>query len=94
MLWRPEGTAAAWPKPRIASAADEAPLSDDYYPTELSVVRRVSAKQHEDRVRIWVVDNGIGLATVRKSAERKGGQVGVESKAGEGNRFRPALAGS
>ena len=30
---------------------------------------------------------GIGLAIVSKGAERMGGRVGVESKAGEGSRF-------
>lgn len=31
--------------------------------------------------------NGLGLALVRKAAERMGGRVGVESKLGEGSRF-------
>ncbi len=30
---------------------------------------------------------GIGLALVRKNAERMGGKVGVESEAGQGSRF-------
>ena len=30
---------------------------------------------------------GIGLAIVRKVAERMGGKVGVESKSGQGSRF-------
>ena len=30
---------------------------------------------------------GIGLAIVRKSVERMGGQVGVESDSGKGSRF-------
>jgi signal transduction histidine kinase len=76
-----------------------------------------------DRVRVWVEDNGIGiaaehqsrifglferlhsgptysgtgvgLAIVRKGAERMGGRVGVESKLGKGSRFwveLPSLA--
>jgi signal transduction histidine kinase len=68
-----------------------------------------------DSVRIWVEDNGIGiapehqgrifglferlhsggaysgtgvgLAIVRKGAERMGGRVGVDSKVGKGSRF-------
>jgi signal transduction histidine kinase len=72
------------------------------------------------RVRIWVEDNGIGiaepdrekiwnlftrlhperfegsgvgLALVRKSAERMGGSVGVESTEGQGSRFWIELPG-
>jgi signal transduction histidine kinase len=30
---------------------------------------------------------GLGLANVRKAAERMGGQVGVESEPGKGSRF-------
>jgi signal transduction histidine kinase len=30
---------------------------------------------------------GIGLAIVRKAAERMGGKVGVESEVGQGSRF-------
>jgi PAS domain S-box-containing protein len=36
---------------------------------------------------------GIGLAIVRKSAERMGGEVGLESEAGRGSRFWVELAG-
>jgi signal transduction histidine kinase len=36
---------------------------------------------------------GIGLAIVRKSAERMGGKVGVESEVGRGSRFWVELAG-
>ncbi len=36
--------------------------------------------------------NGIGLAIVRKAAERMGGQVGVESEPGHGSRFWLQLA--
>jgi signal transduction histidine kinase len=35
---------------------------------------------------------GIGLAIVRKAAERMGGQVGVESEPGQGSRFWLQLA--
>ena len=36
---------------------------------------------------------GIGLAIVRKGAQRMGGQAGVESKLGEGSRFWLELPG-
>jgi signal transduction histidine kinase len=76
---------------------------------------RIWSSTEEDRVRVYVQDNGIGiapeyqkqifgvfervhlsgsypgtgigLAIVQKSVERLGGQVGVESKVGEGSRF-------
>jgi signal transduction histidine kinase len=76
---------------------------------------RIRAEERGDRVRLWVEDNGIGiapqyqdrifkvferlhgaeaypgtgigLALVRKGAERMGGQVGLESEAGQGSRF-------
>jgi signal transduction histidine kinase len=40
---------------------------------------------------------GVGLAIVRKGAERMGGRVGVESQTGEGSRFwleLPAAGGA
>lgn len=83
---------------------------------------RVQAERHEGAVRLWVADNGIGiapehqerifrvferlhgiesypgtgigLAIVRKGVERIGGQVGVESRPGEGSRFWIQLPGS
>jgi PAS domain S-box-containing protein len=76
---------------------------------------RISAEQRGDTVRVWVVDNGIGiepehrerifkvfqrlhglekypgtgigLAIVRRGAERLGGAAGVESGRGRGSRF-------
>ncbi|OLC68655.1 MAG: hypothetical protein AUH78_25545 [Gemmatimonadetes bacterium 13_1_40CM_4_69_8] len=76
---------------------------------------RIRAEAREGRVRVWIEDNGIGiaaehherifqvferlhgaeaypgtgigLAIVRKSMERMGGLVGVESRSGEGSRF-------
>jgi PAS domain S-box-containing protein len=76
---------------------------------------RVRSERKERRVRLWVEDNGIGiaaeeahrlfvpferlnpgadypgsgigLAIVRRSAQRMGGEAGVESAAGEGSRF-------
>ena len=76
---------------------------------------RISTEAGVDSVRVWVEDNGIGiapehqgrifglferlhtgpgysgtgvgLAIVRKGAERLGGRVGVESKVGKGSRF-------
>jgi PAS domain S-box-containing protein len=83
---------------------------------------RVWAQPQQETIRIWVEDNGIGiapefqqrifdlfqrlhagyegtglgLALVRKAAERMGGKVGVESAPGQGSRFwvdlRPAPA--
>jgi signal transduction histidine kinase len=76
----------------------------------------VRAEPRDGRVRLWIEDNGIGiapadrerifrmfervhdttheydgtgigLAIVRKAAERIGGQVGVESQPGQGSRF-------
>lgn len=82
---------------------------------------RVRAETHDNDVRIWVEDNGIGiaprhherifgvferipggktyegtgigLAIVRKAAERMGGKVGVESETGQGSRFWVDLPG-
>ena len=76
---------------------------------------RISTEAGVDSVRVWVEDNGIGiapehqsrifglferlhsssayagtgvgLAIVRKGAERMGGRVGVDSKVGKGSRF-------
>ncbi|MEW6314592.1 MAG: ATP-binding protein [Pseudomonadota bacterium] len=74
---------------------------------------RIHATVHGNQARIWVEDNGIGiasphhdnifrlferlhgvyagtgvgLATVKKAAERMGGSVGVESEEGKGSRF-------
>jgi PAS domain S-box-containing protein len=76
---------------------------------------RIKSEARGDRVRLWVEDNGIGiakefqerifglferyapqphyegtgvgLAIVRKAAERMGGAVGVESAPGQGSRF-------
>jgi len=76
---------------------------------------RISTEPGTDTVRVWVEDNGIGiaaehqgrifglferlhsgpnysgtgvgLAIVRKGAERMGGHVGVDSKVGKGSRF-------
>ena len=76
---------------------------------------RIQTERRAERVRLWVEDNGlgiapehrsklfgifqrlqagpeypgtgIGLAIVKKAAERMGGQVGVESEAGQGSRF-------
>ena len=76
-------------------------------------VRIYSDKVDEERVRLWVADNGIGipaadqaklfvlfqrlrgdyegtgigLAIVKKAAERMGGKVGMESEPGKGSRF-------
>jgi signal transduction histidine kinase len=75
----------------------------------------IRAESRGNRVRIWIEDNGIGialqdqerifkmfervdtpqdyegtgigLAIVRKAAERMGGAVGVESSPGQGSRF-------
>lgn len=82
---------------------------------------RVRAETHANDVRIWVEDNGIGiapqyhdrifgvferipgetayegtgigLAIVRKAAERMGGKVGVVSETGKGSRFWVDLPG-
>jgi len=82
---------------------------------------RVRAETHANDVRIWVEDNGIGiapqyhdrifgvferipgktpyegtgigLAIVRKAAERMGGKVGVVSETGKGSRFWVELPG-
>ena len=76
---------------------------------------RIWAEQYPDSVRLWIQDNGIGIASehqerifhvferlhgsehypgtgiglaiVRKGAERMGGQVGVQSQPGQGSRF-------
>jgi len=81
---------------------------------------RILTEAGTDTVRVWVEDNGIGiapehqgrifglferlhsgptysgtgvgLAIVRKGAERMGGRVGVESKVGKGSRFCIELA--
>ena len=77
-------------------------------------VIKLWAEEHGEFVRMWVGDDGIGiapdhqeqifrlfarlrgdkypgtgigLAIVRKAAERMGGQVGVESSPNEGSRF-------
>ncbi len=83
-------------------------------PGVLPVVR-IRAERRGDNVRLWVIDNGIGiapehqerifkiferlnsaadypgtgigLALVRKAADRMGGAVGVESELGRGSRF-------
>jgi PAS domain S-box-containing protein len=80
----------------------------------------VYSEQRDSVVRLWFVDNGIGieadaqrglfklfqrghsshytgtgigLAIVRKSADRMGGEVGVESEVGKGSRFWLQLPG-
>jgi PAS domain S-box-containing protein len=78
-------------------------------------VIRIRAERRDGTVRVWVIDNGIGvaaehqerifkiferlnsatdypgtgigLALVRKAADRMGGSVGVESEPGRGSRF-------
>jgi signal transduction histidine kinase len=83
-------------------------------------VVRLRAERRGRAVRLWVIDNGIGiapdhqerifkvferlnnaaeypgtgigLALVRKAADRMGGSVGVESEFGHGSRFWIDLA--
>lgn len=86
-----------------------------FVPTERQPQLHIWAESHSDWVRLWIEDNGIGiapeyherifqaferlhtrqaypgtgvgLAIVRKGAERMGGRVGVESVLGQGSRF-------
>ena len=86
-----------------------------FIPPEQTPHVTISAQESDDRVRLWVKDNGIGidpahqdrvfqpfqrlhgaetfsgtgigLAIVRRSAERMGGRCGVVSELGEGSRF-------
>jgi signal transduction histidine kinase len=86
-----------------------------FVPKGRQPVVTVSAEKRDNRIRLWIEDNGIGiapqdqekifkmfervdsareyegtgigLAIVRKAAERMGGTVGVESQPSVGSRF-------
>ena len=86
-----------------------------YVEKEIRPRVRIWAEEYPDSVRLWIQDNGIGIASehqerifhvferlhgpehypgtgiglaiVRKGAERMGGQVGVQSQPGQGSRF-------
>jgi signal transduction histidine kinase len=86
------------PRVRVYSQADNGRVRLCFEDNGIGIEKEAQQRLFEMFQRIHTGNEyegtGIGLAIVRKSAERMQGRVGLESEAGRGSRFWVELAGS